>query len=232
MFSEELSKKTHPSYQLWKNVIPLPSLELMKSTGAPTVENFLVVGDAWSQVLSRYIKKEATLLDIGCGCGKTARMLITNPLIKRYIGFDVIKPSIVWSKRFIRPLSESRFNFIYFDLYSGEYNPEGKIRAKDFTFPAEDSIIDLAFAASVFTHLLKKDAKHYLNEIRRILKEYGKAVVSIHVTPEQGKKYSGTENRIDILPEYFIEMAAEAGLEVDERLGELCGQEAFVFKRK
>jgi SAM-dependent methyltransferase len=230
--NEELSKETHPGYQLWKNVIPLPPLELMERTGAPTVENFLVVGDAWSQVLSKYIKTEAALLDIGCGCGKTARMLITNPLIKRYIGFDVIKPLIEWSKRFIFPLSESRFNFIYFDLYSTAYNPEGKLRSKDFTFPVEDSSIDLTFAASVFTHLLEEDARHYLNEITRILKENGRAVASIHVTPEQGERYSGTENRIDILPEYFIDMAAKAGLEVDERLGELCGQETFVFKRK
>ena len=75
----------HKSYSRWDNVIPLPNSRLMDSTGSPTIENFLVVGDAWSQVVAGYIEESAVILDIGCGCGKTARFLSRHPHISLYI---------------------------------------------------------------------------------------------------------------------------------------------------
>ena len=44
-------------------------------------------------------------------------------------------------------------------------------------------------------------------------------------------RYSGTEARIDVDVDYFVELAAAAGLELKERPGDLCGQEILVFER-
>src|SRR5258708_30458829 len=85
----------HPKYPTWNHVVPLPSAGLMGTVGATDIENFFVVGDAWAQVITKFIGSHDTILDMGCGCGRTARFLINLPDLK-YIGFDIFKPSMEW----------------------------------------------------------------------------------------------------------------------------------------
>src|SRR3954465_5548611 len=113
--------QTSARYPVWKHVIPLPPDSLIWTTGGQSVENFLVVGDAWCQLISHYLVENAVLLDIGCGCGRAPRMLVGNPWIERYIGFDVIKESIEWCNTFIKPAWKAPAEFYCFDLYSAEY---------------------------------------------------------------------------------------------------------------
>ena len=228
---KEDSLATHPSYSRWNKVLPLPNPRLMLSIGAADVENFYVVADAWAQVISQYLTEGARVLDIGCGCGRTARFFLHHPFLEKYIGFDVIQPSVDWNNRFFKEQAGERFQFHHFDLYSRNYNPDGELQVCDLVFPVEDGEITLVFAASLFTHILEEDAKHYLREMARVLTSGAIAIVSIHTKPEPGEKYSGTEYRIDVEPEYFEALAAETGLQLLERLGELCGQEAYVFKK-
>jgi SAM-dependent methyltransferase len=219
----------HPYYGPWPGVVPLPSPEMMATSGAPSVENFLVVGDAWGQTVGQYLAPRSSVLDIGCGCGKTARTLVHHPFVERYIGFDVLPECVEWCRRYVTPPSSGRFEFFHFDIQSEEYRPNGTIRASEFSFPAPDGAIDLALAASLFTHLLEPDAQHYLRELSRVLKPGGKAIVSIHIEPPPGQDFAGAEGRIDIRPEYFAEIAGKAGLMVSHRIGELCGQETFLL---
>lgn len=203
----------------------------MWSTGGASIENFVVLGDAWAQVVTRYVPENATVLDIGCGCGRTARVLINNRWITRYIGFDVIPENVAWCNNFIAPNWHGSASFHCYDLYSAEYNPAGKIRAEDLRFPAPDDGVDVVFASSLFTHLLEPDAIHYLREIGRVLTSRGKAILSIHNTPAAGTRFSGTEIRIDIEPAYFAELAAASGLGEIERIDDLGGQQVFIFGR-
>ncbi len=216
-------------YGPWKYVIPLPPESLRRSVGGSTVENFLVVADAWGQVISRWLAPGSTVLDVGCGCGRLARVLINHAYVRRYIGFDVVGANIEWSRNFIQPEGGRQFSFHHCDLYSHEYNPTGALRASEFRFPATDRSVTVAVAASVFTHLLELDANHYLREIARVLERGGKAILSIHVDVPAGSRFSGTEARIDIHPDYFVRMSEAAGLRLIERLGEVGGQEVFVF---
>lgn len=204
----------------------------MWSVGGASVEIFLVVGDAWAQVVSHYTPENATVLDIGCGCGRTARVLVNNRWIHRYVGFDVIRQNVDWCNRFIAPHWRGTAEFHWFDLYSREYNPNGAIQAKDLTFPCENGAVDVIFAASVFTHLLEPDAIHYLNEISRVLSFRGAALLSIHVDVPPGERFFGTETRIDIDPAYFIELAARSGLRLYEHIEDLGGQHVFVFRKE
>jgi len=204
---------------------------LVFSVGAPTVENFLVVGDAWAQLVSRYVPENATVVDLGCGCGRTARLLINNRWISTYVGFDVVKESIDWCRNFISPLWHGSAEFHCFDVYSREYNPAGKIRGDELTFPCKDGSSAVVFASSLFTHLLEPDAIHYLQETRRVLTPSGVALLSIHIDVPKGKRFFGAEGRIDIDPAYFAELAARAGLKELDRIEEFCGQQVFVLQR-
>jgi SAM-dependent methyltransferase len=189
----------------------------------------LFVADAWHLVISRFLRSGSHLLDIGCGCGKTARTLIYHPYIRHYTGFDAIRENIQWCTDSIAPLCGGRFEFHYLDVHSEAYNPSGSLRGTDVVFPAANGAIDFAFAASVFTHLLEDDATHYLREVRRTLAPDGVFICSVHTSPARGTEYSGDERRVDVDCRYLDQLAMAAGLKVEERLGSLCGQDTFLF---
>jgi SAM-dependent methyltransferase len=224
-------KLTHSRYPTWKNIIPLPPESLLWSVGGSTLELFLVLGDAWAQLISRYIPANARVLDIGCGCGRASRSLINHPLIRQYIGFDVIPANIEWCNHFITPAWNGRAEFYCYDLYSHEYNPNGSLQASELVFPAADGQLDVIFAVSLFTHLLEPDAVHYLQEISRTLSARGHALLSVHTNVPEGFRFFGTETRIDIHPEYFAELAANAGLTQVDYLDDLGGQQVFIFRK-
>src|SRR5262245_21439377 len=168
-------------YQCWKYVVPLPPESLMWSVGGHDVENFLVVADAWAQVVSRFTTPGCSVLDMGSGCGRTARVLLNNRWISVYIGFDVVAESVAWCNNFIKPAwLGARCEFHHADIYSREYNPNGALKGVEFAFPCANASMDIVFAASLFTHLLEQDARHYLCEVRRVLQPRGTAILSIH----------------------------------------------------
>ena len=213
-------------------VPPIAGTSLRANVGSPSLVGYLFVADAWHAVVSRFLTRKSNVLDIGCGCGKTARTLLYHPNVNNYVGFDAIRENIEWCRRTIAPLSDDRFKFHHFDVYSRAYNPRGKLRGTEVIFPADDNAIDFAFAASVFTHLLEEDARHYLGEVRRSLAPDGVFLVSIHTSPSSGTTYSGNECRIDVDPEYFINLSRAAGLQLLDRLGSLCGQDTFLFEAR
>lgn len=222
---------TYAEYPVWTHTVALPPQVLMGSTGTFELLYFLLVGHSWAQVVSHFLKPDSSVLDIGCGCGKTARFLVNDRGVARYAGFDVLKLSVEWSRRHLTPASQGRFEFHHADLSNAMYNPHGLLQACDYLFPAEDGSVDLAFAASLFTHLLETDCQHYLHETARVLKPAGVAIISVHIEPVAGMCYSGTEARIDVDVDYFAGLAAAAGLRLKERPGDLCGQEILVFER-
>jgi len=86
--------------------------------------------------------------------------------------------------------------------------------------------------ASLFTHLLLDECRHYLEEIARVLRPQGRAIISIHTEPAAGTNFSGNETRIDVAPEYFTEMGSEAGLRLSSEIGRVWGQDVFLFERR
>jgi SAM-dependent methyltransferase len=202
----------------------------MYHVGAPSVENFLVVGDAWGQVVSKHLVEPGQVLDIGCGCGRTARMLLHHPFIEGYVGFDVIKPYVDWDTAFLTPISDGRFRFVHLDVRSDYYNPTGSISPDSVTFPSQDGVFSLAFAASLFTHLKEGAARRYLSESRRVLRQGGRLIASVHTDAVAGTNWSGDESRADVRPEYWLALAADAGFSVEKELGEICGQATYTFR--
>lgn len=170
------------------------------------------------------------VLDIGCGCGKTARFLAKHPLISSYIGFDTIEPSIMWNRNFI---SSCRNNFVFYhsDVHSEAYNPDGKLKCTDVTFPVATGSVNLAFAASLFTHLFEEDSAHYLSETAISLAPNGKALLSIHAADSKSDTYSGDEFRTVIEHDHFVSMASTAGLRYLHRLDNVAGQQVYIFEK-
>jgi len=231
MPSIEESVETHPGYARWNHVLPLPTDRMMLHIGAETVENFYVVADAWAQVLSRYIRPGSHVMDVGCGCGRTARLLAINPNVQQYTGFDVVAPYIAWCNRFFDEIYPGRFVFHHLDVRTERYNPNGKLSCQTARFPADKGVIDFIFAASLFTHLYPEDLNCYIAEMNRVLKPGGLALVSIHDQPKGDEFFSGSEHRADYEVQHFLSLMQIAGFDLVEDIADLCGQRTFLLQK-
>jgi len=133
-----------------------------------------------------------TVLDAGCGAGVMAAAL-ADLLADggRYVGFDVHAPSIRWCRR--RFAADPRLRF---DL-AAVASPYGSSRgapASGYRFPIEDGGATLVLAKSLFTHLTREDAAHYLREIRRALRPGSPAVVTAFLFDPSGPEMAGVRN--------------------------------------
>ena len=155
---------------------PLPPLWLRRHTGAISAWNTGVRDTA--DFLSRLEPASGTavVLDVGCGPGAMVEELKRRlPPGGRYVGFDVHAPSIRWCRR--RWSGDTRLRFELAEVRSA-YGATAGPPVSSYRFPMEDGEADLVLAKSVFTHLLEADARHYLAEIRRVLRARRVAVVT------------------------------------------------------
>lgn len=209
--------------------IALPSLR--NTVSSPSLAGYLLVADGWYLLLSWLLReKPSDVLDIGCGCGKLARLLIHHPHVRKYIGFDNYRPSVDWCRQRLQPLALDRFEFQFLDVRSEAYNPAGTIAGDKLVFPLATGSVDLAIAASLFTHLLEHDACNYLSQSRRVLRTGGALVVSLHTDAKSGERYSGNEIRIDVSLDHFLSLAKAAGFGPGQHLGKLLGQDVLVLR--
>jgi SAM-dependent methyltransferase len=136
------------------------------------------------------------VLDIGCGVGRMAGPLTTFLSGGNYHGFDVVRPTIESCRR--RFASFPEFHFDHVDVYNGKYNPKGKVPPSEFRFPYMDASFDFAFAASVFTHMLREDIERYLHETARVLRPGGRLLATWFVmTPEAAGRVAERESDVD-----------------------------------
>ncbi|MFN8392917.1 MAG: methyltransferase domain-containing protein [Bdellovibrionota bacterium] len=208
----------------------LPPVEIRNTVSSPSMAGYLVTADAYAIFLAKLIRPHSTVLDVGCGCGKHARSLITHPLISRYIGLDVYKPSIDWCNESLVPCSEGRYEFHHIDVFSDAYNLNGIVRGTEVSFPVAQSCVDLAFAISLFTHLLYDDARHYLDEIRRAMKPTGEILLTMIENEENAESFTGNEIRFLYKSDFFISMVASAGFRLKRHLGRFFEQDAYLFE--
>ncbi|MBW8813601.1 MAG: class I SAM-dependent methyltransferase [Caulobacterales bacterium] len=226
---ESLHHFDEPALPLQPYGVPVPSYALRTSAGTGDLAMFLGIGEAWAQIVSRFLPEAPVVLDLGCGCGKLARFLHLNPAL-RYVGVDIFLPSILWCRRAFEG-SKDRFRFEHVDGRSVTYNPDGAIPTTAISLPVEPGGFDAVVCGSLFTHLLEPDAVHYLGEIARVLKPGGRAFISLHVDVPPGARFVGDEDRIDVDEGYFLDLCAAAGLEDEQRLGVVYGQVVRLLRK-
>jgi hypothetical protein len=101
----------------------------------------------------------------------------------RYVGFDIFLPAIQWCCQAFNPVAKERFRFEHFDGRSEFYNHSGRMAIESYEFPVADGSVDLAIAASLFTHLREEDCSAYMNQTEKKLSPNGMALFSIKELP-------------------------------------------------
>lgn len=118
------------------------------------------------------IAPEDNVLEVGCGIGRDAIPLSNYLTSGKYIGVDVIEPSINWLRQNVGSRNP-RFSFHHSDIQDDLHNPLGKLRATDIRLPADDKSVNKIFLFSVFTHMFRDEIEHYLREFSRVLSPDG-----------------------------------------------------------
>jgi SAM-dependent methyltransferase len=122
---------------------------------------------------------DSAVVELGCSHGRT--MLALTDYLKppgRYEGLDINAEKIAFAQQHIHS-AYPHCNFTFADVYSAMYNPSLEaVPAEQYRFPYADETFDVAFAASLFTHLQPPAVANYFKETRRTMKRGGKCLFS------------------------------------------------------
>jgi SAM-dependent methyltransferase len=132
-------------------------------------------------VLLCELQRDAAVLELGCGHGRT--MLGLLDYLKppgRYEGLDIMPRQIAFAQEAIQA-THPHCCFTLADVQNSLYNPTGRSMAESYVFPYENAVFDVAFAASLFTHLTPAATRNYLRQTRRVLKPGGRCLFSFFV---------------------------------------------------
>ena len=116
------------------------------------------------------------------------------------------------------------FAFRKADIFNKFYNPDGVFKAVDFRFPYKEESFDLIFLTSVFTHMRGAEVRHYLDEIRRVLRPGGKCLTTCFMLNGESEKLirkgKSTQNLVHPLDDCFVVLpdVPEASLGFKENL--------------
>ncbi len=126
-----------------------------------------------------------TVLDLGCGIGRTALAMTTFLEAEgRYSGLDIVKFAIQWCQANIAR-QHANFAFFHANVRNQTYNPGGKFYADEFSFPFASASFDFCLATSLFTHLLPTDTERYIREVSRVLRKDGRFLSTWFLLDEQ-----------------------------------------------
>lgn len=120
----------------------------------------------WDSIFSRRLADTgSSIVEIGCGCGRSAHALTKFGFHGRYIGIDVDHEMIEWC---LENLASDHLAFEHADVRNSVYNPSGQHEL--YRLPVDDGTQDLVFSQSLFTHLLQEELSHYIRESARVLR--------------------------------------------------------------
>jgi SAM-dependent methyltransferase len=178
-----------------RNLSHLPPYSIRARSNGLTKQfggkNFAHYGQLLSGLLQRYafLERSSMVLEIGCGCGRTAIALAGVLDYGAYTGMDVDRISLNACAQ--NPLLKGKgFHFDLPDVRNNEYNPGGSFKAENYVFPYGEGKYDIIFLVSVFTHMLTHDVSNYIKEISRMLKPKGVCMITTFLM-DQGRENVG-----------------------------------------
>ena len=171
---------TEPAEELFEYKGYRIPVRLIDLTGGGT-DTWDVIARGHMEAYERYapIAADASVLEIGCGVGRDAMQLAEHLSERgRYVGIDIIAPSIEWCRANITP-RHPNFSFVHLNIESQIHNPGGAAKVTEVALPVESGSVDRILLQSVFTHMFADGIVHYLKEFRRVLRPDGKVVASV-----------------------------------------------------
>jgi SAM-dependent methyltransferase len=182
----------------------IPPFHLRKRIGADAVEEFLSSGRHCYDDIRNILKSQGksieefnTILDFGCGCGRTLRWFDEWAKKNVLTGVDVDDEVVNWCKA----------NIPFASVFKSKYNPP---------LPFESNIFDFIYSLSVFSHLEEDLHLQWLAELERILIRGGYAVISTH-GPYCYKPFLLGEHRLKLPDDEAIPDFAYGMTELDEK---------------
>jgi SAM-dependent methyltransferase len=185
---------------------PLPPAHLRARIGSSTsIGSFLSIGQTAYETIARTVEQHGppldayrSILDFGCGCGRTLLWLAQHPAPYALAGTDIDADAIGWCRR--------HYDFADFRT-NGAYPPA----------PYAPASFDLIYTISVFTHLDEPQQFAWLSEFERLLQPGGLALISVlgrdvwqHLPPrhvrtmeEKGFIFVGFEPMNDLFPQSY-----------------------------
>jgi cyclopropane fatty-acyl-phospholipid synthase-like methyltransferase len=145
--------------------------EIYAQNSARDLDNFNSTFDRKGRIelgilIQHGLQKNSTLLDFGCGIGRlgahASRMLTSG----KYIGTDISEHALEIARSQIRTYSKSISAKVSF------------IKQDNYTFPVEQSSVDMMSAYSVFNYMENEDMYNYLKAALHVVKQGGYLVLS------------------------------------------------------
>jgi SAM-dependent methyltransferase len=119
-----------------------------------------MVGELFELFAQRPIESVRSVLDFGCGCGRTLRWFQTTLPEVQLHGADVRTAAVTWCATNLR----------------GTYVANGTLPP----LPFADGSIELTYALSVFSHLSREQNLAWMRELARVTAPDGLILVSAH----------------------------------------------------
>src|SRR5687768_6601621 len=167
----------------------IPDYAVAEYVGGGGAEQYKAVGREqveWLRDLGG-LKEDDDVLEVGCGIGRIAAPLTQYLRQGTYRGFDIVPHGIEWCRQRITPRYPN-FEFFVADIYNKEYNPGGKQKASEYSFPFPDASFDFVFLTSVFTHMLADDVDRYTAEIGRVLRHGGRCYCTAYLINDAARQ--------------------------------------------
>jgi SAM-dependent methyltransferase len=124
------------------------------------------------------------MLDVGCGTGRV--YLATLPYLTaddRYTGLDVNEKFLAICRK---QYPDPRVDWYHLDTKNSFYAKGVKQSQAPWDF--KDKSFNLVTAVSVWTHFSEDDWIYYLNEVSRVLKPGGRAIITFFILDEEYTK--------------------------------------------
>jgi SAM-dependent methyltransferase len=158
-----------PSSDFYVPPSRLPPMRLRtRVNGLRDLYSFLVTGRACADDIESAVRSVGrplasfqSVLDFGCGCGRTISWLQSRAPNTSFTGCDVDAEAIAWCRTH---LPEARF----------------AVNAPEPPLDNEDAAFDLIYVISLFTHFDENAQEAWLDELFRVAKSGGLVLATVH----------------------------------------------------